>query len=146
MDNSDGVRLVRPGVVRLGVGPGRFAADFVEVADFLIAEDAGFVVADAAADFFAGAAFFGAGAAVFFAGAALLGDDAFAGVRLCAAGVTVLFAAVVVGGFIGWAIDRWLGTSPGALIVFLALGTAAGFWNVYRIAMQPGGPGGTTKR
>ena len=52
-------------------------------------------------------------------------------------------AAVVVGGL---AIDRWLGTSPGALIVFLALGTAAGFWNVYRIAMQPGGPGGTTKR
>ncbi len=55
-------------------------------------------------------------------------------------------AAVVVGGFIGWVIDRWLGISPAALIVFLALGTAAGFWNVYRIAMQPGGPGGTTKR
>ncbi len=51
-------------------------------------------------------------------------------------------AAVVVGGFIGWAIDRWLGISPAALIVFLGLGTAAGFWNVYRIAMQPGGPGG----
>ncbi len=48
-------------------------------------------------------------------------------------------AAVVVGGFIGWAIDRWLGISPAALIVFLGLGTAAGFWNVYRIAMQPGG-------
>jgi ATP synthase protein I len=55
-------------------------------------------------------------------------------------------AAVVVGGFIGWAIDRWLGTSPGFLIAFIALGTAAGFWNVYRIAMQPGGPGGTTRR
>ena len=48
-------------------------------------------------------------------------------------------AAVVVGGFIGWAIDRWLGISPAALIVFLGLGTAAGFWNVYRIAMQPSG-------
>ena len=48
-------------------------------------------------------------------------------------------AAVVVGGFIGWAIDRWLGISPAALIVFLALGTAAGFWSVYRIAMQPTG-------
>lgn len=55
-------------------------------------------------------------------------------------------AAVVVGGVIGWAIDRWLGLSPAALIVFLALGTAAGFWNVYRIAMQPGGPGGGAKR
>ena len=46
-------------------------------------------------------------------------------------------AAVVVGGFIGWAIDRWLGISPAGLIVFGALGTAAGFWNVYRIAAQP---------
>lgn len=55
-------------------------------------------------------------------------------------------AAVVVGGFIGWAIDRWLGISPAALIVFLGLGTAAGFWSVYRIAMQPGGPGGPTQR
>ena len=54
-------------------------------------------------------------------------------------------AAVVVGGFIGWMIDRWLGISPAALIVFLGLGTAAGFWNVYRIAMQPGGPGGPTR-
>ncbi len=52
-------------------------------------------------------------------------------------------AAVVVGGFIGWAIDRWVGTSPGFLIAFIALGTAAGFWSVYRIAMQPGG---TTRR
>lgn len=55
-------------------------------------------------------------------------------------------AAVVVGGFIGWAIDRWLGISPAGLIVFLALGTAAGFWNVYRIAMQPTGPAGGAKR
>ncbi len=55
-------------------------------------------------------------------------------------------AAVVVGGFIGWVIDRWLGTSPAALIVFLALGTAAGFWNVYRIAMLPTGPQGGPKR
>ena len=46
-------------------------------------------------------------------------------------------AAVVVGGLIGWAIDKGLGTSPGFLIGFLALGTAAGFWNVYRIAMGP---------
>ena len=46
-------------------------------------------------------------------------------------------AAVVVGGFMGWTIDRWLGSSPGFLIAFIALGTAAGFWNVYRIAMRP---------
>ena len=49
-------------------------------------------------------------------------------------------AAVLVGGFIGWALDRWLGISPAALIVFLGFGAAAGFWNVYRIAMQPTGP------
>ena len=50
-------------------------------------------------------------------------------------------AAVVVGGFIGWMIDRGLGTSPAGLIVFLGLGTAAGFWSVYRIAMRPTSPG-----
>ena len=56
--------------------------------------------------------------------------------------MTEFVAAVVVGGFIGWAIDKGLGTSPGFLIAFLALGTAAGFWNVYRIAMGPTGPKG----
>jgi ATP synthase protein I len=46
-------------------------------------------------------------------------------------------AGVVVGGLIGWQLDAWFSTSPLFLIVFLALGTAAGFWNVYRIAAQP---------
>ena len=46
-------------------------------------------------------------------------------------------AAVVVGSLIGWQVDRWLNTTPILLIVFLALGTAAGFWNVYRIAVKP---------
>lgn len=48
-------------------------------------------------------------------------------------------AAVVVAAFIGWVIDRWLGSSPAALILFIGLGTAAGFWNVYRIAAKPTG-------
>ncbi len=56
--------------------------------------------------------------------------------------VTELVSAVVVGAVIGWAIDRWLGSSPVALIVFLVLGTAAGFWNVYRIASRPTRPSG----
>ena len=43
-------------------------------------------------------------------------------------------AGVVVGGFIGWQADLWLGTTPCGLIVFLGLGTAAGFWNVYKLA------------
>ncbi len=49
-------------------------------------------------------------------------------------------ASVVVGGVIGWAIDHWLGTSPGGLIIFVGLGTAAGFWSVYRLATQSSKP------
>ncbi len=48
-------------------------------------------------------------------------------------------AAIVVGTFIGWQLDRWLHTSPGMLIIFIALGTAAGFYNVYRLAAKSGG-------
>ncbi len=46
-------------------------------------------------------------------------------------------AAIVVGGFVGWQLDAWLGTGPWFLIVLLGFGTASGFWNVYRIAMNP---------
>ena len=46
-------------------------------------------------------------------------------------------AGVIVGCLIGWQIDEWFSTTPLFLIVFLALGTAAGFWNVYRLAMGP---------
>lgn len=45
--------------------------------------------------------------------------------------------AVIVGAIIGWGIDYAAGTSPAFLIVFLLMGAAAGFWNVYRIAMKP---------
>jgi ATP synthase protein I len=52
-----------------------------------------------------------------------------------------LVAGVLVGGGIGWAIDKWLGSSPIALIVMLLVGMGAGFWNVYRLATRPtGGP------
>jgi len=43
-------------------------------------------------------------------------------------------AGVVVGAFIGWQADSWLGTKPWLLVLFLTLGTAAGFWNVIRVA------------
>jgi ATP synthase protein I len=46
-------------------------------------------------------------------------------------------SGVAVGGLIGWQLDEWMGTGPFGLIVFLMLGTIAGFWNVYRIAMRP---------
>ncbi len=57
--------------------------------------------------------------------------------------LTEFVAGVGVGSLIGWQLDKWLHTSPALLIVFLTLGTGAGFWNVYRIAVKPTtrGPG-----
>jgi ATP synthase protein I len=48
-------------------------------------------------------------------------------------------AAVLVGAFIGWWIDHLAGTTPAFLIILLLMGAAAGFWNVYRIAIKPPG-------
>jgi ATP synthase protein I len=47
---------------------------------------------------------------------------------------TELVAGVLVGAFIGWALDKWLGISPWGMIVFLLLGFAAGVMNVMRAA------------
>jgi ATP synthase protein I len=55
---------------------------------------------------------------------------------------TELVAGVFVGGFVGWALDNLLmpkmgvNTSPLFLIVFLLLGIAAGFLNVFRAARE----------
>jgi len=43
-----------------------------------------------------------------------------------------LVVAIVVATALGWAIDRWLGTSPWLTIVLFFLGVAAGMVNVYR--------------
>ena len=48
-------------------------------------------------------------------------------------------AATVVGALIGWQLDEWFGTSPFLLILFLGFGVAAGFWNIYRLAVAPQG-------
>lgn len=45
---------------------------------------------------------------------------------------TDLVAAVVVGGVLGYGIDRFLGTKPWGMIIFFFLGFAAGFLNIYR--------------
>jgi ATP synthase protein I len=47
---------------------------------------------------------------------------------------TELVAAIGVSVAIGIGLDRWLGTSPGLLILFFILGSAAGFRNVIRVA------------
>jgi ATP synthase protein I len=49
---------------------------------------------------------------------------------------TELVVGVLVGAFIGWALDQWLRISPWGLIVFLLLGFAAGVRNVVR-AVNP---------
>jgi ATP synthase protein I len=53
---------------------------------------------------------------------------------------TELVAGVLVGAFIGWALDRLLGISPWGMIVFLLLGFAAGVVNVMRAAGVSGRP------
>ena len=54
---------------------------------------------------------------------------------------TELVAGVLVGAFIGWALDKWLGSSPWGMMVFLLLGFAAGVVNVMRAAGVSSGPG-----
>ncbi len=46
---------------------------------------------------------------------------------------TELVAGVVVGAFIGWALDQWLDTSPLFLLVMFFLGAIAGMLNVWRV-------------
>ena len=46
--------------------------------------------------------------------------------------------AVLVGGLVGWKLDEWFGSKPWLMIVFLGLGIAAGFWNIYRVAKPKG--------
>jgi ATP synthase protein I len=58
--------------------------------------------------------------------------------------LTEFVSAIIVGGIIGWLLDRGLATSPAFLIVFLMLGAAAGFWNVYRIAVPRKRNGGSS--
>ena len=45
-----------------------------------------------------------------------------------------MVAATVIGAFIGYLLDAWLGTRPWIMVVGLFLGGAAGIRNVYRMA------------
>lgn len=45
---------------------------------------------------------------------------------------TEFVAAIIVGGLIGWALDRWLGTTPWLFLGFFLLGCVAGVLNLMR--------------
>lgn len=47
-----------------------------------------------------------------------------------------LAAGLVVGGGMGYVLDRWLGTGPWLFIVFFFFGAAAGIRNVMRTAAE----------
>jgi len=63
-----------------------------------------------------------------------------------------LVGGILVGGFIGWSLDAWLGTKPWLSIVFFLLGVVGGFWNVMRSAFRttvqgpPNGDGDQSSR
>jgi ATP synthase protein I len=50
--------------------------------------------------------------------------------------VTELVAALIVGGAMGWGLDRVLGTGPFLFIVMFMVGVAAGIFNVVRSAQR----------
>ena len=47
-----------------------------------------------------------------------------------------MIAAFIGGGVIGWFLDQWLGTSPLMLILWVALGFAAGIRSAYRVTQM----------
>ena len=51
---------------------------------------------------------------------------------------TEIVSGVAVGGFIGWLLDNWLGTTPLLMIVLLFLGAGAGMMNIWRMASGHG--------
>jgi len=51
-----------------------------------------------------------------------------------------MVAGVLVGTGLGFLLDRFFGTKPWLLIIFMMLGMAAGFRNMYRLGMRPTAP------
>lgn len=47
-----------------------------------------------------------------------------------------LIGGIAGGALVGWVLDRFLGTQPWLLLVFLFLGIIVAFRNIYRISMQ----------
>ncbi len=51
---------------------------------------------------------------------------------------TEMVAGIAVGGFMGWLLDSWLGTTPLFMIVLFFLGAGAGMMNIWRMASGHG--------
>ncbi|MBT5573924.1 MAG: AtpZ/AtpI family protein [Alphaproteobacteria bacterium] len=56
-----------------------------------------------------------------------------AGVALAGRVATELVAGIAVGAFLGWLIDKWLGTTPAFMLVLFFLGAAGGVMNIWRL-------------
>jgi len=59
---------------------------------------------------------------------------------------TEFVAGVIAGGILGWIFDRFLGTKPWGLIVFLMLGFVTGVYNVMRASGFSGPRSGSDDR
>ena len=57
-----------------------------------------------------------------------------------------LAAGLAVGGAMGWFLDGWLGTRPFLMLIFFALGAAAGMLNVVLTARAMNAPDGKNDR
>ena len=55
------------------------------------------------------------------------------GLALAGRIATELVAGVALGSFVGWMLDRWLGTTPGFMLGLFFLGAVAGMMNVWRL-------------
>ena len=51
---------------------------------------------------------------------------------------TELLAGLLIGGCIGWTLDKWFNTNPWLLILFFLLGGAAGILNLWRVVSGKG--------
>jgi ATP synthase protein I len=44
----------------------------------------------------------------------------------------IIIGGVLIGGGLGWLLDRWLHTSPALALIFGVLGFAAGIWDILK--------------
>ena len=50
--------------------------------------------------------------------------------------LSLLIGGLVGGTLVGWVLDRLFDTGHVLLIVFMVLGTAGGFWSIFKLASQ----------